>query len=228
MAKYHVTIVQRPENWSPESSDDVPLDLSDPVGILAESSDLFEAVGRAMEYNESDESQQRQRWAIVIEPGSAGRVLPTARLCTPISYQVMPIWWPDGWEPHSPRDVPNCVWEAQDPVDSQSLSYPQAETAVLALNRQCMNQPGSTWYIIVAVENEPVSRTITCDASGAETTTEVRRMHTIRPDKGGTGDCSHCPAGTFPCAKADWRSQSHTVPATHSRPFTTDLGQGVE
>ena len=32
------------ENWKPESADDVPLELSGPVGVLTESDDLFEAV----------------------------------------------------------------------------------------------------------------------------------------------------------------------------------------
>jgi hypothetical protein len=219
MPRYQVTIVHRPGNWEPESADDVPLELAGPVGILAESDDLFEAVAQAMEHNESLEAQQHRRWAIVVEPGSVGRVWPTARLCTPITYQVTPIWWPDGWEPQSPLDVPNCVWQAQNPTDAQWLSYPQAEATVLSLNRQCMNQPGGMWYIVVAVENEAVSRTVSCDSAGTETTVEVRRLHTIRPEKGGHGDCAHCPAGTFPCSKADWLSQEQTISATHSRAF---------
>jgi hypothetical protein len=127
------------------------------------------------------------------------------------------IWWPDGWEPHSPLDVPNCVWQAQGEDERQVLSYPDAETAMLGLNRQCMNRPGTNWYVVVAVENEPVSRSVSHDSTGSETTVEVRRMHTIRPEKGGPGDCSHCPAGTFPCANADWHSQPQTVPTTHRR-----------
>ena len=99
MAKYQVAIIRRPENWKPECADDVPLDLSGPVGVLAESDDLFEAVSRAMEHNESGEARRRGRWAVVVEPGSVGRVWPAARLCTPITYVVTAIWWPDGWEP---------------------------------------------------------------------------------------------------------------------------------
>ncbi len=217
MSKYQVTVVQRPENWAPESPDDVPLDLAGPVAVLAESDDLFEALDRAIEHNQSPEAEQRRRWAIVVEPGCAGRAWPMVRLCTPITYQVASIWWPDGWEPHSPLDVPNCVWQAKEPSDAQWLNYPQAEATMLGLNRQCMSQPGGTWYIVVAVENEPVSRTVSCDPAGTETTVEVRRTHTIRPLKGGYGDCSHCPAGTLPCSKAEWLDQVQAVPVTHRR-----------
>ena len=66
-----------------------------------------------MEHNESDDARHRGRWAVVVEPGSTGRVWPAARLCTPLTYKVTAIWWPDGWEPDSPLDVPNCVWQAE-------------------------------------------------------------------------------------------------------------------
>ncbi len=217
MTKYQVTIVQRPEDWTPESLDDVPLELAGPVAVLGEYVDLFQALDRAMEHNRSPQSQRR--WAIVVEPGCMGRAWPMVRLCTPIAYQVAPIWWPDGWEPQSPLDVPNCVWQAKEPADAQWLDYPQAETIMLSLNRQCMSHPGETWYIVVAVENEPVSRTVSCDPDGTETTVEVRRTHTIRPLKGGYGDCTHCPGGDAPCAKAEWHNQVQAVPVTLRRVF---------
>jgi hypothetical protein len=219
MAKYQVTIFQRPENWRPESPDDVPLDLIGPVAVLDESDDLFVAVGRAIEYNESAESPSQQRWAVVVESGTVGRIWPMGRLCTPITYQVTPIWWPDGWEPRTPLDVPNCAWQAPDSVESEWLSYSQAEAVVLSLNRQCMNEPGRTWYIVVATENEPVSRTVSYDAAGMETVVEVRPRHTMHPTKGQGGDCSHCPAGEFPCSQSPSASQPQTVPITHSRPW---------
>jgi hypothetical protein len=161
---------------------------------------------------------------VVIEPGGAGRVWPGARVCTPITYKVTAIWWPDGWEPGSPLDVPNCVWQARGEGHGQWLNYPQAEATVLALNRQCMDHPGAAWHVVVALENEPASRTVSYDPVGAETTVEVRWMHVIRPEHGGHGDCSHCPAGTFPCAQADWSSQPQTVSARRSRAF----GAGAE
>ena len=219
MPKYQVAIIKRPANWKPESADDVPLELSGPVAVLTESEDLFDAVGRAMQHNESPEAQQRGRWAVVVEPGSVGRVWPAARLCTPITYKVTAIWWPDGWEPNSPLDVPNCVWQAHGRAGGQWLSYPRAEATVLSLNRQSMDHPGTTWHVVVAVENEAVARTVSYDPAGTETTVEVRRMHVIRPEKGGHGDCAHCPAHTFECSKAQWLSQVQTVSATHSRAF---------
>lgn len=209
MAKYQVTIIKRPENWTPECADDVPLELAGPVELLAESDDLFDAVSRAMEHNESADARRRGRWAVVVEPAASGRIWPAARLCTPITYKLTAIWWPDGWEPDAPLDVPNCVWQAQGHSGGQWLDYPQAEATMLALNRQCMDHPGTTWHVVVAVENEAVSRMVSYDPAGTETTTEVRRMHVIRPEQGGRGDCSHCPAHDFPCARANW---SQTAP----------------
>ena len=46
-------------------------------------------------------------------------------------------------------------------------------------------------------------------------------MHVIRPEQGGHGNCSHCPAHEFQCAKADWSSQMQTVSARRSRAFGT-------
>jgi hypothetical protein len=219
MAKYQVVIVNRPANWEPESADDVPLELSGRAGALMESDDLFEAVDRAMEHNESPEALERGRWAVVVEPGSVGRVWPAARLCTPLTYKVTAIWWPDGWEAHGPLDVPNCVWQTEGQPSREAVSYPQAEAMVLALNRQCMDHPGTTWHVVVAVENEALSRLVSYDPEGMETTVEVRPTHVIRPEHGGHGDCLHCPAHAMQCAKADWSSQIQTTSARHSRAF---------
>jgi len=219
MGKYQVTIFQRPDDWNPESADDVPLDLVGPIAVLGESDDLFEAVGRAMEHNESPESRRCQQWAVVVEPGGAGHLWPAGRLCTPITYQVTPIWWPDGWEPNDPLDVPNCVQQTEEPKGSRWLEYPEAEATMLSLNRQCMDHPGRTWFVVVAIENEAVSRTVSYDAAGTETVVEVRCTHAVRPQKGRRGDCSHCPAGDLECARDEWTILTQTVPATRSRPF---------
>ncbi|MEN6452442.1 MAG: hypothetical protein ABFC96_18290 [Thermoguttaceae bacterium] len=219
MSQYQVATIDRPKYWTPECADDVPLELQGPVEVLAESGDLFEAVDEAMEYNESEEAARRGRWAVVVEPGGAGRVWPAARLCTPISYKVTAIWWPEGWEPRSPLDVPNCVWQSQEQTADQWFSYPQAEAIMLALNRQCMDHPGVAWYVVVATENEPSSRSVSFDASGAETTLEIRNMHVIQPEGGGHGDCSRCPAAGLSCAQADWSSQPQTISARRSRAF---------
>lgn len=217
MAKYQVTTVRRPERWKPECTDDVPLELHGPVEVLAESDDLFEAVERAIEHNESETARQRGRWAVVLEPGSAGRRWPAARVCTPITYRVAAIWWPDGWEPDSPLDVPNCVWRSQERQCGQLMGYAEAEATAMALNRQCMDHPGTAWHVVVAIENEAISRTVSYDPSGVETTVEERRIHVIRPSDGGRGRCSSCPAGVFPCAKAAWSSQAQTLATSHSR-----------
>jgi hypothetical protein len=216
MAQYQVATIGRPKNWEPECPDDVPLEFQGPVGVLAESDDLFEAVRRAIEHNESVASQQQNRWAVVIEPSSPGRIWPAARLCTPITYKVTTICWPEGWEPNSPRDVPNCVWQTKQQC-GEPLDYPQAEATALALNRQCIDHPGTTWHVVVAVENEALSRMVCYDPTSIETTKEVRRMHVVRPEQGGHGDCRHCPAHAFDCTKAEWSSRPLTVSACCSR-----------
>jgi hypothetical protein len=217
MGRYQVSVIKRPDDWRPACADDVPLELAGPVEVLAESDDLFEAVEQAVTHNESQQARCQRRWAVVVEPGSLGRIWPAARLCTPLTYKVTAIWWPEGWTPHSPLDVPNCVWQARDNVGGQWLSYAQAEATLRGLNRQCLDNPGATWYVVVAVENEPLSQTVSYDHSGTETTVEVRRMHVLRPQGGGRGDCAHCPAHDFPCAKAEWTSQAQTITAQRSR-----------
>jgi hypothetical protein len=219
MAKYQVAIIGRPAKWRPECADDVPLELRGPVEVLAESDDLFVAVRRAIEHNRGAESQCRGRWAVVIEPGSGGRFWPAARLCTPITYRVATIWWPDGWEPQSPLDVPNCIMHTREQAGGDCLSYPRAEAIVLALNRQCTDHPANVWHVVLAAENEAVSRTVSYDSAGTETTVEVRPMHVIRPAAGGRGDCLNCPARALECAQAEWSSLSQTVSARHSRAF---------
>jgi hypothetical protein len=217
MAKYQVAVIRRPERWKPECADDVPLQLSGRVEVALETDHVFEAVERAIEHNESDEAKGRGRWAVVVEPGGAGRIWPGARVCTPITYRIAPIWWPDGWQPQSPLDVPNCVWQAEERAAGESLSYAEAEATMFGLNRQCMDHPAAIWHVVMAVENEPVSRTVSQDARGTETTAESYQMHVVRPADGGRGDCSHCPAHDFQCAKADWSSQVQTISARHSR-----------
>ncbi len=220
MARYLVSLVDRPSQWKPASWDDAPPQSGEPRGTLGESDDLFAAVRQAIQHNEALPQQGDAAWAVVVEPGSSGRAAAVGRLCTPLAYRVAAIWWPTGWEPLAPLDVPNCVWKAQSEVSQQGLTYPQALATVHGLNRQCLEHPGAMWYVLVAVENEPVSQTISYDPAGTETTVMVRRLHVIRPDnEGGTGDCSHCPACDYPCAQDDWTSlpQTTTTTATRSR-----------
>jgi hypothetical protein len=215
MARYQVAVVPRPDDWTPAAPDDVP-PRPGPLGqAIAEAATVFDAVRRAIEHNQAASGQGG--WAVVVDPDCVGRTWPAARLVTPIAYKVAAIWWPEGWEPNSVRDVPNCVWKARGGAAEPAAGFRQAEGTVLSLNHQCMDQQGTTWYVVVAVENEPVSETVAYDSTGTETTTAVRRLHVVRPEQGGHGNCDHCPAHSFPCAQADWSSQVQTVTSTESR-----------
>ena len=208
---YQVAIIHRPEGWKPASLDAVPSDGTGTPQALADVDDLFAAVGQAVHYNEDPARQADNLWAVVVEPGCAGRHWPSARLCTPVAYKVMTIWRPDGWEPQSPLDVPNCVWRARSEIPAVSLTYVRALATMRALNRQSMDLTGDMWYVLLAVENEPVAQTVSYDATGTETTTLVRRLHVVRPESGGHGTCIHCPAHAFPCAQLEWSSLPQTA-----------------
>ena len=218
MSRYQVRTVLRPPQWKPAGPDDAPPGPCGPADTLGESDDLFAAVCQAVAFNTAAEQDPGGRWAVVVEPGCPGGTWPDARLWTPLSYQVAAIWWPSGWEPQSPGDVPNCVWKAQGETPPQRLSYAQASATVHGLNAQSMNHPGSRWFVLVAVENEPVSRSVSYDPAGIETTVEVRRLHVVRPAQGGgTGDCTYCPAHSLPCASQQWTSLEDTATETRSR-----------
>jgi hypothetical protein len=74
----------------------------------------------------------------------------------------------------------------------------------------------------MAVENEPISQTVSCDPSGIETTVQVRRLHVIRPDGGGAGDCSYCPARSLQCGQGDAALMGPTASSTSSRSLYAD------
>jgi len=218
MAGYEVLLIERPPAWHAASPDDVPPDPGPPIETLRQTDELFAAVRRAVVYNEKAQREQSNRWAVVVESGSLGRTGLQARLCTPLSYKVTAIWWPTGWEPESPVDVPRCVWKAEGDIDPRPLSYSQATAIVRGLNEQAMRHAGTLWYVVIAVENEPVSQTISHDASGTETTVQVRRLHVVRPEEGrGSGDCSHCPAHSFDCAKTAPTGAEPTVQTVQTR-----------
>lgn len=218
MPSYQVSIIDCPAAWEPVALDDVPAESSRPLEVLVSSDDLFSAVRQAIEFNEKTQQGDRSRWAVVVEPGTVGRKWRNARLCTPLSYKVASIWWPCGWEPDSPLDVPNCVWKSQGDVEDQRLTYPQALATVRGLNSQGMAYANTLWYVIIAVENEPVSQAVAYDAAGTETTVEVRRLHVVRPKEGGgRGDCSHCPAHSFRCAQEDWITLEQDLRDTRTR-----------
>ncbi len=217
MPKYQVALISKPAGWRPEVPDAVPSEPGEITEMLGSAGDLFHAVREAIAYNERSAADVAKRWAVVVEAGSRGRTWPAARLCTPLQYRVAVIWWPEGWGPNGPSDVPNCAWQARAWAEDAALPYPKAEALVRALNRQCIDSPGATWHVVAAVENEPVSHTASCDASGQETIVEVRRIHVIRPDSGSRGSCSHCPAHGFECATEQWQSLASTVRACSTR-----------
>jgi hypothetical protein len=216
MARYEVSLIQRPQGWHPAGPDDVPAELGRPLTVLGQADNVFAAVRQAIEYNQAADREQTQRWAVVVEPGMLGRYWRSARLCTPLAYKVAAIWWPAGWEPQSPLDVPNCVWRAQGEMDQEHLTYPQALAMVRGLNQQSMDHAAAMWYVIIAVENESISQTVSFDPAGTETTVQVRRLHVARPESGGKGDCSYCPAHSFQCAKEDWLSVEQTIATTET------------
>ncbi len=206
MPEYEVCIVHRPSGWQASSPDDTPRQLSDPVERLGRFDSVLSAVQRATEYNQHPDRKSDQRWAVVVDPAGSSRRWDHGRVCTPLKYRIASVWWPTGWEPSGPMDVPNCVLHAQSDPHDEPCSYDRALTLVRALNQQCIDQASPFWYVVVADEAEPLSRTITFDSSGVETTVEVKRFHVVRSDPDGRGRCTECPARQFDCAKQQWCS----------------------
>lgn len=200
MARYQVWILKRPETWQPASADDVPPEPGQPVEVLAETGDFLAALGRAVEHNAAADRREDRRWAAVVDPTSRGQIWPTARLCTPVAYKLAAVWWPAGWEPDSPLDVPQCAWKTEAQAAQDPMSRQRALATARALNRQSTDHAASMWYVVVAVENEPTGRTVSYDSSGTETAVGLRPLHVVRPDEGGKGDCSRCPAHALDCA----------------------------
>jgi hypothetical protein len=115
-------------------------------------------------------------------------------------YQVTAIWWPDGWEPCDPLDVPKCIRRPREPSDpGPQLSYERAVATVRGLNRQNIDHPGSTWYVVCEADDRPA----TADARPcieAILAGEERPIRVVYPEGSGRGDCSQCPAHELPCA----------------------------
>jgi hypothetical protein len=202
MANYQVATIECPPDWTPGSLDDVPSVISGRPEFLGPAADLLAAVRQATEHNERPAAARNGRWAVVFDRDSSGRQWPSARLCTPIRYKVASIWRPEGWEPSTARDVPYCLWRAQGQIDEETLSYERAVDTVRSLNQQSIDNDGTHWYAVLAVENEPLSQSIAFDIQGTETTTLVRRLHVVAPAEAGSGDCSHCPAHVLECPRA--------------------------
>lgn len=200
MTQYSAVLIDRPDGWTPRSLDDVPPAPGVLKETIAEDEVFFDVVRAAMDYNGRMLEEDGRRWAVVVQKGCKGLTWDEARLCTPLRYQIATIWWPSGWEPQSPLDVPACVCQEQDSIEDRRLTYRQAVATVEGLNRQAMDRAGAQWYAIVVAENEPVSRSVTFDPPCRQTTVEVRLLHVAEPSPGaGRGNCEHCPARAVEC-----------------------------
>jgi len=217
MARYEVRVVERPQGWIGVSLEDVPPRPGRAIRVLSGAEGLFDAVRAAVQFNATARRDATSEWAVVVEPGSPGKTWPEARLCTPLGYRVAAVGWPTGWEPQSPWDVPRCLSRAQGETDPDPLSYERALAVVRGLNQQSIDQAGSSWYVVVAVENEPISQSVSYDPSGIETTVQVRRLHVVLPDQGSRGDCSYCPAHSLECATGDFHEPETAASVTSTR-----------
>ena len=107
-------------------------------------------------------------------------------------YLVTSVWWPDGWEPNTPLDVPKCLSPAREQIACEVVTYQQAVATVRSLNRQNMDHPGATWHVVAKLPEGPPTAVI-----------DTRRLEVVQAvEGGGSGDCSHCPAHHLPCADA--------------------------
>lgn len=202
MAVYRVLTTECPPDWNPVGWDDCPPRPAEPQADLGEYKNLFAAVQAAIAYNQAACAENARQWAVVCEVDALGKIWRGLRICTPLRYKIASIWWPAGWEPLSPFDVPLCVSRTQGTLQDELLTYDQALATMKGLNQQAMDRASTTWYVMIAVENEPVSRSISYDPAGLQTTVEIRKIHIAMPEEGGRGDCSHCPARGLDCTMA--------------------------
>jgi len=200
---YQVLIVSRPADWQAQRADDVPAGLQAPFEVAGEWDDLWKARDAAVAFNEEPQRTQDLRWAVVGDCGARSRRWAGPRVCTPLAYKVVALVRPESWEPGSPWDVPNCIAKADRQGAGVELSRRQALATMWALNQQSIDQTDTTWFVAVAVENEPCAESIRYDPAGHDTVVETRRMHVMFPPTGGRGDCSCCPARAFPCRESD-------------------------
>ncbi len=111
-------------------------------------------------------------------------------------YVVASVWWPDGWEPTTPLDVPKCLSQAREHSGGERMTYQRAVATVRGLNRQNMDHPGATWHVVAKLRDAADGA-----ATGPSATIDAGRLEVVQPAEGGTsGDCSHCPAHHLPCA----------------------------
>jgi hypothetical protein len=118
-------------------------------------------------------------------------------------YQIVSVWWPDGWEPQGPLDVPRCLLPSEAHLDdAPKMPFEQAVATLRGLNRQNMDHPGTSWCVLAEVGGQDSARgtlEVVQVAGSGGTTEEVRIVKPV--EGGGRGDCSHCPAQHLPCAQ---------------------------
>lgn len=119
MAKYQVSLVERPANWQPKSPDDVPPQPGRLLSVLASADDVFSAVRQAIGYNQSSAAESAGHWAVVVEPGTLGRTWPVLGYVRP---------WPTKWLPSggpqdgSPLRRWMCPTASRAPKESQPIN----------------------------------------------------------------------------------------------------------
>lgn len=177
---YRVSVVELPPEWEPASFDDSPGDLRC-VEDIGRHDTIEAALAQVIEFNRENAEVGTPRWAVAFEAPSRGRS--AYRVCTPLSYRLVHIHWPEGWEPKSPLDVPDCAWRDQSDT-SMEYEFDAAVEAVRSLNEAHMLEPScERWTLLVAIECEPLHTSTFCDYLGTETSLTVRRLHVIRPSE---------------------------------------------
>jgi len=175
---FRVSLVQFPDDWEPGSLDDSPdgLRCTDDLATY----DLLEdALEQTLDFNRESIEGERSKWAVIFETPVRGRL--NFRVCTPLSYRIVHVHWPEGWKPESPFDVPDCEWQDHS-ESSAEFSFDEAVEALRSLNEAHRMEPSSErWSIMVAVECEPVHTSVYSDHLGTETSMTVRRLHVVKP-----------------------------------------------
>ncbi len=181
---FRVSLVEFPEDWEPGSLDDSPdgLRCTEDIGHH----DLLEdALEQSLDFNEQSIHGDRSKWAVIFETPVRGRL--NFRVCTPLSYRIVHVHWPQEWTPESPLDVPDCAWRDQSDSNAE-FTFDEGLDALKSLNEAHLMEPScERWSIMVAVECEPVHTSMYCDHLGTETTMTVRRLHVIRPVESNEG-----------------------------------------
>lgn len=103
-------------------------------------------------------------------------------------YQVATIERPHDWDPRGPLDLPDQPPEIKASFADKALTFSQAVATVRSLNRQVIDRTGTTWYVIVALENEPVGRTAPCHSAESESAAEHQPYHVVRLEESGGQD----------------------------------------